>query len=79
MKQGLLEAVDAPRLHQEIFPMELSYEVPGELITQLKEVYGHNTVEMKGITSAICALSREGDGILGVADGRRGGSVQGSN
>uniref|UniRef100_A0A034WXQ8 Venom gamma-glutamyl transpeptidase n=1 Tax=Aphidius ervi TaxID=37627 RepID=A0A034WXQ8_APHER len=78
LKQELKEAVDGPRFHQEVFPMELSYEEPSDIVTQLKEVYGHNTVEMKGITSAICALSREGDSILGVADGRRGGSVQGS-
>ncbi|XP_063904513.1 scoloptoxin SSD14-like isoform X3 [Zophobas morio] len=76
--QNIKEAVDAPRIHHQLYPMEVQYEygVLQQVIDGL-EAMGHKTSRYKDAGSIICALLKKSDAIYANADFRKGGDVYG--
>ncbi|KAF5277188.1 hypothetical protein FQR65_LT03894 [Abscondita terminalis] len=77
-KQNIKEAVDAPRIHHQLYPMHISYEYGNlqQIITGL-EHKGHNTSRYSDAGSIVCAISVENGTIIANADYRKGGDVYG--
>lgn len=77
--QNIKEAIDYPRLHHQVFPMDLEYEF-GTLQQEIDELakFGHNMKKFSSY-SVICALFKSADGIFANADYRKGGDVYGIN
>nr|CAH7752524.1 unnamed protein product [Callosobruchus chinensis] len=76
---NLKEAIDAPRLHHQVFPMTVNYEfgVLQAIVDGLKAI-GHQLKRDTGTTgSIICALLKQANKIIGNADYRKGGDVYG--
>lgn len=80
MNNTLKEAVDAPRIHHQLYPMEVSYEfgVPKPIIDGLKSL-GHKTQRYRNRGSVICVLAKINGTIYANADYRKGGEVYGVN
>ncbi|XP_003424878.1 scoloptoxin SSD14 isoform X1 [Nasonia vitripennis] len=78
MGNTVKEAVDAPRIHHQLYPMEVSYEygVPKPVVDGLKAL-GHKTSRYRGRGSVICLLVRVNNTIYANADHRKGGDVYG--
>jgi gamma-glutamyltranspeptidase/glutathione hydrolase/leukotriene-C4 hydrolase len=76
--QNIKEAVDAPRIHHQLFPMEIQYEYGTlqQVVDGLKAI-GHKTNRYKDAGSIICALLKASDYIYANADHRKGGDVYG--
>ncbi|KAL7294184.1 hypothetical protein TKK_0012205 [Trichogramma kaykai] len=74
------EAVDAPRIHHQLYPMQLFYEygVPKAIVEGLKAI-GHNVTRYRDRGSVVCILTRINGTIYGNADYRKGGDVYGIN
>ncbi|XP_014208314.1 glutathione hydrolase 1 proenzyme [Copidosoma floridanum] len=74
----LKEAVDAPRVHHQLFPMEVAYEfgVPKDVVRGLRAL-GHKTARYRDRGSVICALAKSNGTIYANADHRKGGDVFG--
>ncbi|KAJ8959097.1 hypothetical protein NQ318_022354 [Aromia moschata] len=74
--QNIKEAVDAPRLHHQLYPMEVEYEYGNlkQVVEGLKAL-GHKLIRNSG--SVVCALLKMADKIIGNADYRKGGEVFG--
>ncbi|KAH0810404.1 hypothetical protein GEV33_012386 [Tenebrio molitor] len=72
--QNIKEAVDAPRIHHQLFPMEIQYEYGTlqQVVDGLKAI-GHKTNRYKDAGSIICALLKASDYIYANADHRKGG------
>ncbi|XP_046680502.1 scoloptoxin SSD14-like isoform X2 [Homalodisca vitripennis] len=75
---SIKEAVDASRVHHQLYPMEVSYEygVIAPLIRSLQAI-GHKTKRYRDRGSIVCALARQDDKIYANADYRKGGEVYG--
>ena len=77
-KKPLVDAVAAPRYHQQATPDEIAYEMeraPAETITALNAM-GHG-VQRRMSIGDVHAISIEGGKIIAVADPRRGGAAGG--
>lgn len=80
MNNTIKEAIDAPRIHHQLFPMVLEYQfgVTKPVIEGLK-VLGHKTSRYRGRGSVVCALVQINGTIYANADFRRAGDVRGIN
>ncbi|KAF5293555.1 hypothetical protein FQA39_LY03040 [Lamprigera yunnana] len=78
--QNIKEAVDAPRIHHQLFPMQISYEYGNlqQVISGLKEK-GHNASRYSDTGSVVCAILVQNGSIIANADFRKGGDVYGLN
>jgi gamma-glutamyltranspeptidase/glutathione hydrolase/leukotriene-C4 hydrolase len=78
MGNTIKEAVDAPRIHHQLIPMEVSYEygVPKQIIDGLKAI-GHKTSRYRDRGSIVCILVKNNNTIYANADYRKGGDVYG--
>ncbi|XP_059483997.1 scoloptoxin SSD14 isoform X4 [Neocloeon triangulifer] len=76
--ESIKEAVDAPRIHHQLFPMELSYEygITHQVIDGLEKL-GHKTDRYRERGSIICAIAKSNGTIYANADFRKGGEVFG--
>ncbi|XP_045516741.1 glutathione hydrolase 1 proenzyme-like isoform X1 [Pieris brassicae] len=76
--QTIKEAVDAPRIHHQIFPMEVAYQygVTVDILKGLRRK-GHALRRYEGRGSIVCGLYRNKTAIYGNADYRKGGNVAG--
>ncbi|XP_055314832.1 glutathione hydrolase 1 proenzyme-like isoform X2 [Sitodiplosis mosellana] len=77
-EQDIKEAVDAPRIHHQLAPMEVQYEYGNiqKLITGL-ELLGHKMHRYEDRGSVICAIAKNQTGIFANADYRKAGEVVG--
>ncbi|KAK9883484.1 hypothetical protein WA026_001658 [Henosepilachna vigintioctopunctata] len=80
MGQNLKEAIDAPRIYHQLYPMKIEYEygITQNIIEGLEKI-GHETKRMPGASSIICALLKQAEKIFANADYRKGGEVFGIN
>ncbi|XP_021926880.1 gamma-glutamyltranspeptidase 1-like isoform X2 [Zootermopsis nevadensis] len=76
--EGIKQAVDASRIHHQIFPMEVAYDygVLDQIVKGLEKL-GHKTDRIRDRGSIICALFKLGNMITANADFRKGGDVFG--
>ncbi|XP_037970806.2 glutathione hydrolase 1 proenzyme isoform X2 [Plutella xylostella] len=76
--QTVKEAVDAPRFHHQITPMDAEYEygIIEDVVSGLR-AKGHGMVRYSGRGSIVCALFRNKTAIYANADFRKGGDVSG--
>ncbi|XP_068085022.1 scoloptoxin SSD14 isoform X2 [Anabrus simplex] len=76
--ESIKQAVDASRIHHQLFPMEMNYEygVLQQVIDGLEKL-GHKTSRFIKRGSVICAISKDGEYIYANADYRKGGDVFG--
>lgn len=76
--QNVKEAVDAPRFHHQLIPMEIDYEYGNQdqLIKGL-EAIGHKTHRYHYRGSIICAIQQNKTAIYANADFRKAGEVFG--
>lgn len=75
---NIKEAVDAPRIHHQLYPMEISYEYGNlQQIVGGLEKLGHNTTRYSDRGSIICALIVQNGTIIANSDYRKGGDVYG--
>lgn len=74
--ENIKEAVDAPRIHHQLYPMTIEYEygVLQQIVDGLERL-GHNTTRNFG--SVICSLYKTSGKITANADHRKGGDVYG--
>lgn len=77
--QNIKEAVDAPRIHHQLFPMSVGYEYGTlqQIVDGLQRL-GHNTTRLTAY-SVVCALMKKGENLFANADHRKGGDVYGIN
>ncbi|XP_016766953.1 glutathione hydrolase 1 proenzyme isoform X2 [Apis mellifera] len=78
MNQTVKEAVDAPRIHHQLFPPEMNYEygVPKPVIDNLQK-FGHVTSRYRVRGSVACVIFTENNTVYANADYRKGGDVYG--
>ncbi|XP_012285801.1 glutathione hydrolase 1 proenzyme [Orussus abietinus] len=78
MNNSLKEAVDASRIHHQLFPMKLLYEygVPNAIIDGLRKL-DHHTERYRDRGSIVCGLLRVNGTVFANADFRKGGDVYG--
>ncbi|XP_071855674.1 scoloptoxin SSD14 isoform X1 [Bombus fervidus] len=78
MNQTVKEAVDAPRIHHQLVPPNVSYEygVPKQIIDGLKKI-GHKTARYRIRGSVACIIYTKNNTIYGNADFRKEGDVYG--
>lgn len=78
MKNNIKEAIDAPRIHHQLFPMRLEYQygIVKPVIDGLKKL-GHVTYRYKGRGSVVMGLVQDNNTIYGVGDYRRYGDAAG--
>lgn len=76
--ETIKESVDAPRIHHQLFPMEISYEfgVLDQVVKGLEQL-GHKTSRYRAASSVACAISKFNKTITANADFRKGGEVYG--
>lgn len=69
-------AIDAPRIHHQLVPMEVNYEygILEQVVNGLKAI-GH--IMKKGVKSNVCGLHVDKNYVYGNADFRKGGDVLG--
>ncbi|XP_030764165.1 glutathione hydrolase 1 proenzyme-like isoform X1 [Sitophilus oryzae] len=74
--ENIKEAVDAPRIHHQLYPMLVRYEygVLQQVVDGLKAL-GHKM--KRELVSVVCALTKDKDRINANADHRKGGDVYG--
>lgn len=77
--ENIKRAVDGPRIHHQLFPMELRHEKNfNPIILQELNKKGHRTKIIPGRGSIVMALKRRHDGKLEAnSDFRKGGDVDG--
>ncbi|XP_053663470.1 glutathione hydrolase 1 proenzyme-like [Anopheles marshallii] len=77
-KQGLCDAMNAPRIHHQLAPMQVEYEkgFDSNVVTELA-ARGHKIQETKADFgfAALTAIAKQGDTVSAAFDRRRGGSV----
>lgn len=74
--ENIKEAVDAPRIHHQLYPMQIMYEYG--VIQQILDgliALGHKI--KRNLVSVICALKKDNGQIYANADYRKGGDVYG--
>ncbi|CAH1405790.1 unnamed protein product [Nezara viridula] len=73
--KSIVEAVDLPRFHHQLMPMEWRYEplMPKEFISGMK-ARGHNVTVLNSI-SVVTAISKNGEIFSAVSDRRRPGNT----
>ncbi|XP_050578689.1 scoloptoxin SSD14-like isoform X3 [Bombus affinis] len=78
MNQTVKEAVDAPRIHHQLIPPNVSYEygVPKQIIDELKKI-GHKTARYRIRGSVACIIYTKNNTVYGNADFRKEGDVYG--
>ncbi|XP_053988692.1 scoloptoxin SSD14-like isoform X1 [Hylaeus volcanicus] len=78
MGQTVKEAVDAPRIHHQLFPKEVAYEygIPKQVIDGLKKI-GHKTARYRIRGSVACVIFVDNNTVYANADFRKGGDVYG--
>lgn len=78
MGQTVKEAVDAPRIHHQLFPTEMYYEygIPKQVIDGLKSL-GYKTSRYRERGSVVCVIFAHNGTIYANADFRKGGDVYG--
>ncbi|XP_015175676.1 PREDICTED: gamma-glutamyltranspeptidase 1-like isoform X2 [Polistes dominula] len=78
MGNTVKEAVDAPRIHHQLFPAEVAYEygVPKQVIDGLKNL-GYKTARYRDRGSVVCVIFCHNGTIHANADYRKGGDVYG--
>ncbi|CAK9812178.1 Scoloptoxin SSD14 [Anthophora quadrimaculata] len=78
MGQTVKEAVDAPRIHHQLYPAEMAYEygVPKQVIDGLKKI-GHKTARYRVRGSVACVIFVKNKTVHANADFRKGGDVYG--
>lgn len=78
MGNTVKEAVDAPRIHHQLFPTELAYEygIPKQVIDGLKNL-GYKTSRYRERGSVVCVIFCHNGTIYANADYRKGGDVYG--
>ncbi|XP_064092975.1 scoloptoxin SSD14-like isoform X3 [Macrobrachium nipponense] len=79
LKEDIKKAIDARRIHHQIYPMTLSYEdgITNKIVSGLQEI-GHDTKQFSVGGSVICAVARGENGKLYAnADFRKSGEVDG--
>lgn len=78
MNQTVKEAVDAPRIHHQLVPPNVSYEygVPKQIIDVLKKI-GHKTARYRIRGSVACIIYTKNNTVYGNADFRKEGDVYG--
>lgn len=78
MNNTIKEAIDAPRIHHQLFPITAGYQfgVLKSVIDGLKKL-GHQTARYRGRGSVVCAIEQINGTIYGNADYRRNGDVRG--
>lgn len=78
MGKTVKAAVDAPRIHHQLIPAELSYEygVPKQVIDGLKKM-GHKVSRYRVRGSVACIILVNNDTVYANADFRKGGDVYG--
>jgi gamma-glutamyltranspeptidase/glutathione hydrolase len=76
---GAVEAANAPRVHHQHLPDQISYERDGldeDTVRELEEL-GHRMVERGGTSGDVQLILVEGGRLLGWSDPRRGGRAVG--
>ena len=78
LEETIKESLDAPRIHHQLFPMEISYEfgVLDQVVKGLEEL-GHKTSRYRNSGSVVCAICKFNNSITANADFRKGGEVFG--
>lgn len=76
--ESLLDAVDASRLHHQLYPMNVKHEedFPTDILADLR-TFGHETQVIQGRGSIVMGISRSNDLLEAVSDFRKGGDVDG--
>ncbi|XP_069703106.1 scoloptoxin SSD14-like isoform X2 [Periplaneta americana] len=76
--KNIKEAIDAPRVHHQLFPMSFQYEdrIPQDVVEGMKNI-GHVTQLMKSTGSSVTGIARKGQKIYANSDFRRGGMTAG--
>ncbi|XP_069703079.1 scoloptoxin SSD14-like isoform X2 [Periplaneta americana] len=76
--EGIKQAVDASRIHNQVLPMDTGYDygVLDQVVKGLERL-GHKMDRIRDRGSIICALFKLGDMIIANADYRKGGDVYG--
>lgn len=76
--KNVKQAVDAPRIHHQLYPMDVKYEygVLQQVIEGLEHL-GHKMDNARLSASVVCAIVKEAEKILANADYRKGGEVFG--
>ncbi|XP_044730162.1 scoloptoxin SSD14-like isoform X2 [Chrysoperla carnea] len=76
--KNVKQAVDAPRIHHQLYPMDVKYEygVLRQVIEGLEHL-GHKMDNARLAASVVCAIVKEAGKILANADYRKGGEVFG--
>ncbi|XP_021944115.1 scoloptoxin SSD14 isoform X3 [Folsomia candida] len=77
--QTIKEAIDAPRLHHQLYPMELKYEstFPQEYVAEFR-AKNHTSVSMDPGSSIVVGVTRTENGTLFAnSDFRKGGAIAG--
>ncbi|XP_077286036.1 glutathione hydrolase 1 proenzyme-like isoform X1 [Arctopsyche grandis] len=77
-EQTIKQAVDAPRIHHQLEPKEVSYEYGNtkQILKGLQKI-GHKLERYEDRGSIICSLYKNATGIHANADYRKGGDVSG--
>ncbi|XP_018319317.1 glutathione hydrolase 1 proenzyme isoform X2 [Agrilus planipennis] len=76
--QNIKEAIDAPRIHHQIYPMKVSYEYGNlQQVVEGLQKKGHKMERYSERGSIICALLIKNSTIFANADYRKGGEVYG--
>lgn len=76
--QNIKEAIDAPRFHHQLVPMEIEYEYGNqEQLIKGLEALGHKTKRYHYRGSIICAIQQNKSAIYANADFRKAGDVFG--
>ncbi|XP_074116138.1 scoloptoxin SSD14-like isoform X1 [Cotesia typhae] len=80
MNNTIKEAIDAPRIHHQLYPMKVGYQygVLKSVVEGLQKL-GHKTARYRGRGSVVCAIEKLNDLLYGNADYRRNGGVSGIN
>ncbi|XP_066137785.1 scoloptoxin SSD14-like isoform X1 [Euwallacea fornicatus] len=73
---NIKEAIDSPRIHHQLYPMQIMYEygMLQQIVDGLRAL-GHAV--HRDLSSVVCALKKEKDYISANADYRKGGDVYG--
>lgn len=76
--QNIKEAIDAPRFHHQLLPMEIEYEygTQDQIIKGL-EAIGHKTKRYHHRGSVVCAIHQNKSAIYANADFRKAGDAFG--
>ncbi|XP_015121814.2 glutathione hydrolase 1 proenzyme [Diachasma alloeum] len=80
MNNTIKEALDASRIHHQVYPMKVAYEygVPQPVIRGLQNL-GHKTSRYRDRGSCVCGLTQINGTVYANADHRKNGDVYGTN